>query len=417
MHFAEPKSKDLTVDLLVIGGGVIGCATLRAAMQRYPRLSACLLEAEPKLAMHQSGRNSGVVHVGYNQKPGTIKAEFVVEGNRRLREFCKQRNVQLIEDGILVAAQNDVQVQVIEQLYERGCKNGAKLKLIDAKELREAEPYSSGVAALYAPEGASFDSAAYVQALAQDAREAGATIVCLQPVTGLSEEDSYVYVRTQNSTRTADTTHIKARVVINAGGLQADRLAHQLGIGGEFKIIPFRGEYYELIPQRRMLVNSHLYAAPDLNFPFLGVHFSRTFDGRVTIGPGAVLAPGRNAYIRTQFDIKDIADMVSFGGFWRMFASRSFRQQAQREWKKSFFKGAVYDEARQLVPTLSIEDLVPYRAGIRAQVVNLRGELIDDLIVEETPRSIHVLNAVSPALTCSLPFADHILSLLEPKLS
>jgi (S)-2-hydroxyglutarate dehydrogenase len=398
-----------TADLVVIGGGVIGCATVAAVQKRYPKLRTYLLEAESELALHQSGRNSGVVHVGYNQKPGTIKARFVVEGNRRLREFCKQHKVPLVEDGILVVAQNNNQLPVIEQLYKQGCENGARLSLVDAKELRDREPYSSGVAALYAPEGASFDSRSYVQALAQQARDSGARIVCDQPVVLLAEETSNVVMRTR-------TQSFKARVVVNAGGLHADRLAHQLDVGTNYKIIPFRGEYYELKPDKRELVKTHLYAAPDLNFPFLGVHFSRTFDGHVTIGPGAVLAPGRAAYTKTQFNCRDLLDMMSFKGFWRMFASKDFRQQVQREWKKSFFKSAVYEEARQLVPQLRIDDLVPYRAGIRAQVVNGKGDLVDDLIVEETPRSIHVLNAVSPALTCSLPFADDILSRLESKL-
>lgn len=397
-----------TFDLAVVGGGVIGVATMRAVLQRHRGLSACLIERESELARHQSGRNSGVVHVGYNQKPGTIKAKFVVEGSRRIRQYCRERNIPLVEDGILVIARNEAENAVLQELYSRGTKNGARLQIIDKKKLNELEPDAAGIAALLAEEGASFDSRRYVLSLAQDAEALGARFFLSQSVLRLKEHLDFVEIETSSQT-------VRAKVLVCAAGLHADRLAHQLGLGKDFHMVPFRGEYHELIPERRYLVRSHIYPAPNLLFPFLGVHLSRTFDGRVLVGPGAVLALGRENYSKTDINWCDVADMVRQRGFWRLFARKEFCDVARQEWKKSFFPAAVAEEARELLPALEYSDLVESRAGIRAQVVSSAGELVDDLTVEQSPRTIHVLNAVSPALTCSLPFADYLCNMVEQR--
>lgn len=400
---------DETFDVVVIGGGVIGCAVTRAALLQHPRLRVCLIEKEPGLGSHQSGRSSGVVHVGYNQKPGTLKAKFVVEGSRRIRQLCRERNVPLVEGGILVVAESEKQVEVLSELFKRGQANGAKVELIDERSLRDHEPYAAGIAALFAPEGASLDSKGFVLALAQEARSLGTQLACSESVTHLREAGSEVEVQTTRR-------RVRGRVVVNAAGLHADRLARQLGLGDSYQIIPFKGEYHELIPERRHMVRSHIYPLPDLNFPFLGVHLSRTFDGRVRVGPGAVLALGRESYDRFSYDARDLTGMLAYPGFWRMWACREFRAMAGREWKKSVLKRAVAAEARRLLPVLQASDLVGSPCGIRAQLVARNGHLVDDLVIEETPRSLHLLNAVSPALTCSLPYAEHIVSLITPKL-
>jgi L-2-hydroxyglutarate oxidase len=398
-----------TFDLAVVGGGVIGAATVRACLQKHRGLKACLIEREPELARHQSGRNSGVVHVGYNQKPGTVKARFVVEGSRRLRQYCREHNVALVEDGILIVAKDEREVAVLKELKKRGDGNGARVEIVDAERLHELEPQAAGIAALLAPDGSSFDSRGYVLSLAEAGRELGATFFLSEAVQDLKENGNGVEIQT--STRT-----IRAKVLVCAAGLYADRLAHKLGMGLKYQMVPFRGEYHELIPERRDLVRAHIYPAPDLHFPFLGVHLSRTFDGRVLVGPGAVLALGRESYDKSQINLSDIFEMARRKGFWKLFLSKEFRDVARQEWKKSLFAQAVLAEAQQLLPALRNGDLVPSRAGIRAQLVSQDGQLVEDLTVEESDRTIHVLNAVSPALTCSLPFADHLSELVDKRL-
>lgn len=393
-------------DLLVIGGGVIGCAVARAMLLRHPHYRVAVLNKDAELALHQSGRNSGVVHVGYNQKPGTIKARFVVEGSARLRKYCREHGLPLVENGIAVVARTEPEEAVIAELQARGAANGAVVELIGKQKLHDLEPYVAGRAALFAPEGASFDARSFVLSLAAEFIAAGGQVCNTEAVTGLEETSSHVIVTTNRRT-------IKASMLVNAAGLFADRIARMLGAGKGYAVVPFRGEYYELAQERRFLVRSHVYAAPDLHFPFLGVHFSKTVTGQVTIGPGAVLALGREAYGRADMNPVDILQMSQFPGFWRMFASGDFRRAATLEWRKSLFKSAVHAEAQELIPEVQCRDLLPYRSGIRAQVVDTAGKLIDDLVVDQTPRSLHVLNAVSPALTCSLPFADHIVGLMD----
>jgi L-2-hydroxyglutarate oxidase len=385
----------------IAGGGVLGCAVARALLQRQPHLSLCLLEKEADTGLHQSGRNSGVVHAGYNQKPGSLKARFVVEGSRRLRQFCREHSVALKEDGILVLARNESEAATLQTLYERGQANGAQVQLVEKADIAAFEPEAAGRAALWAKEGASFDARGYVRALRQEAVCQGAEVRVSAAVTGLEEQADGVVVRTARG-------NLLARVFVNAAGLHADRLAARLGVGQEYRIVPFRGYYSELIPERRALVRAHIYPCPDLNFPFLGVHLSRTFDDRVLVGPGAALALGREAYEISNLQASDVLEMLAFSGFWRLLTRPEFRGLLRQEWKKSLSPAAVAAEARQLVPAARPEDLMPSRAGIRAQLVARDGRLVEDLVVETTPRSVHILNAVSPALTCSLPFADHI---------
>ena len=392
-------------DVIIAGGGVIGSAVARALLIRQPSLKVLLIEKENRLAAHQSSRNSGVVHVGYNQKPGTLKARLVVEGSRRLRAFCRETGVPLFEGGILVVARTQGEVETIQILCERGQANGARVRMIDREELARREPHATGIAALEAPEGASFDAHAYVQALANQARSMGTIVQFSEAAIGLEEKPGWVEVHARAPGELAFHAY-QARVFINAAGLHADRLAWKMGCGCRYLVVPFRGYYSELAPDRRFLVNSHLYACPDLNFPFLGVHLSRNFDGRVRVGPGAMLALGREAYRLTDVHLADCREMLLFPGFWRMAVSPTFLRLLRQEWKKSFFRSAVAAEARMLVPELRTKDLRPSDSGIRAQLVSEDGKLVDDLVVEDTPRSIHILNAVSPALTCSLPFAD-----------
>jgi L-2-hydroxyglutarate oxidase len=391
-------------DLVIVGGGVIGAAVARAASLKHG-WSICVIEKEPELALHQSGRNSGVVHAGYNPKPGSLKAKFIVEGSRRVREFCRAKGVACVEDGILVVGSR-AQEGILRELHARGTANGAKVEWVEGARLRELEPNVEADCAMRAPEGASFDSRGYVKALAAEAK---AEFAVGERVLRVRETDGVELDTTRRS--------VRARAMFNAGGLHADRLAHQLGVGREHQIVPFRGEYWELTGPSRELVRSHVYPCPDLKFPFLGVHVSRTHDGRCIAGPSAALVPGREAYGRLDFDGRDVAEMLRWPGLRRMALSAEFLALFRREWRKSFFVSAVVEEVRRLVPSVRAGDVTGYRAGIRAQVVSRDGRLVDDLVVVETLRTVHALNAVSPALTCSMPFADWTLERIERKLT
>ena len=396
-------------DLIIIGGGVIGCAIARAALLAMPSLSLALIESESDLSMHQSGRNSGVTHVGYNQKPGTLKAKLVVSGSARLKDYCRKHGVAVVEDGIAIVASCEEQTETLHELARRGQANGAVVEVVDKKRLSQLEPNAAGVAALWAPQGASFDARGYVLSLAREARELGAQIFLGETVKELRETTSWIEVET-------DKRLLRGKALVNAAGVMADRLAHKLGVGLDYQIIPFKGGYWELIPERRPLVRAHIYPAPNLAFPFLGVHLSRTFDGKILVGPGAVLACGRKAYGRFDFDLLDLAEMFGFEGFWKLFSSKDFCDMARKEWEKTFFASAVLKEAQSLVPELRRQDIIISRSGIRAQLVSRQGKMVDDLTIEQTARTLHILNAVSPALTCSLPFADNVVSLITPRL-
>ena len=392
-------------DVIIVGGGVIGCATARAIALKRPSLSVCILEKEGDLARHQSGRNSGVVHAGYNQKPGTMKAKFVVDGSRRLRAFCRERGVSVIEDGILIVGRT-AQEATLRELKGRGEANGARIEWVEKARLKDLEPHVEGDCAIRAVEGASFDARGYVKALAAESR----VPVRLSERVVRVREDGVVAIQTTKG-------DYECRVLFNAGGLHADRLAHQLGVGRDYQILPFRGEYWELVGEAKGLVRSHIYPCPDLQFPFLGVHLSRTFDQRVIVGPSAALVPGREAYGRFSFSARDVLEMIEWRGLRRMIASSEFWELFRREWRKTFFLSAVVKEIQQLVPAIRKKDVIRSRSGIRAQVVDRDGKLVDDLVLVETARTVHALNAVSPALTCSLPFADHVAERIESKLS
>lgn len=388
-------------DVLVLGAGAIGASVAYHLAREGVRVE--VIEKELAPALHQSGRSSGVLHAGYNQKPGSAKARYVVEGNHRLRQFCLERRIPLQEGGILVVARAEPQIAVLAQLQRRAKANGANVRMLDEAGLCEVEPHARGLQALQAHEGASFDAEAYVRALAEDATRHGARF--RYGVKALHVGDGRV--------RT-DRGVFDAKVVVNAAGLYADVLAGQLA--PDMRVIPFRGFYAELTPARRGLVRSHVYAAPDLEFPFLGVHLSRRTDGRVIVGPGAMLALGREAYALASLRGGGLGRTLGWRGFWRMAVAPRFRTLFRRELAKSLRLKSIWKEARLLVPELAPADLVRSYAGNRAQQVAKDGKLVEDIVVRETATSVHVLNAVSPGLTCSLPFGEHLAKLAQRKL-
>src|SRR5881392_521902 len=398
------------IDVVIIVAGAIGASTALHLARAGRRVM--VLEKEPGPALHQSGRNSGVVHAGYNVKPGTAKARFCLEGNRQLRAYCAERGIPLEVGGILVVARTEPERAVLAELHQRATGNGVDVRMLDAEGIRAAEPHAVGIEALQAREAGSFDARAYVHALAGDAVRAGAEI--LYDTRVLRIEDASLRDPAAGSgdvTLRTSKGPVSARVAVNAAGLYADTLAGALA--PDMRVIPFRGYYAELAPARRNLVRSHVYAAPDLNFPFLGVHLSRRTDGRVIVGPGAMLAFGREAYRLAQVQPRDLLSTLLWPGFYRMMVQPRFRALVRSELLKSLFLGRIAAEARLLIPELEAGDLVRSYAGNRAQVVSRSGELVDDIVVRRSGRTVHVLNAVSPGLTCSLPFGRYLAQMCE----
>jgi L-2-hydroxyglutarate oxidase LhgO len=305
----------------------------------------------------------------------------------------------MIEGGILIVARAESEIATLKELERRAAANGVEARIVDEADLRDIEPAAAGIRALHAPEGASFDSKAYVTALLADATAAGATVRYGVRVRSLDSAPGDVLLRTSAGP-------FEAVVVVNCAGLHADRVAG--AVSHDLRVIPFRGYYAELTAERRHLIRSHLYAAPDLEFPFLGVHLSRQADGRVLIGPGAMLAFGREAYRLHQVSPRDLAETVTWPGFGRFLMQGKATRMMRREIHKSLSLKAIWREARLLVPQLQAADLVRSFAGNRAQLVTRDGKLVDDMLVRETERAVHVLNAVSPGLTASLPFGEHL---------
>ena len=397
-------------DVVVIGGGVIGVSVARALILRRPNLKIAVLEKESSVAKHTSGRNSGVLHAGFNQKPGTLKARCCVEGNARSREYALKNKVPMKQVGTLVTALNQAEIGVLEELLARGNANGVPdLKIIDAKKLRELEPNARGVAALHAPSAAIVDSRAFVETLAKEAQEKGVQFLFGHRVTGIEENPGGYKISSQNNSRL--TTH-GSRFLVNCAGLYADRVAHFLDVGKNYRIVPFRGEYFKLSPFKSGIINSMVYPVPNLKYPFLGVHWTKKIDGSVAIGPNAVIAFGRESYKTFAINWREALAMLDLS-FFKMLASVEFREHAFDQLRLSVSKAAFLKEALRLVAGINKEDLLPGPAGNRAQLVNERGNLVDDLVVETKGSSVHVLNAVSPGFTSALPFADFVLSQLS----
>jgi L-2-hydroxyglutarate oxidase len=387
-------------DVAVIGAGVVGLS-VSLHLARRSDLDVAVLEKEPHLGAHQSGRNSGVLHPGFNYEPGTLQAEFAVAGTQRTKRFCAAHDVPLAERGVVVIARTRSEERRLDALADQAAANGVTASVVDEGTLADIEPHAAGRAALHCPEAAAIDSEAYVHALADAARASGVTRYMNAEMTGITDRGKGHLLET-------GVGPVSCRYLVNAAGLGADRLARALDVGEGYRIVPFRGEYREVIADRRNLCQTMIYPTPDPELPFLGVHFTRGADDRVIVGPNAVLAFGREAYGRYEVDLRDLGETLGYRGFWRLLADPKMLRIAVSELEKTYRPEGFLAAARELVPALEGGDLRDSYAGIRAQVVSAEGELVNDPLFVDGPDSTHVLNAVSPGLTCSLPFGDHL---------
>jgi L-2-hydroxyglutarate oxidase len=390
-----------TYDILIVGGGCVGCSVARSLAEKS-NLDIAVVEKEYHFAIHQSGRNSGVLHPGFNYEPGSLKARFSTEGTKRMKSYADENDIPIKEIGVVVVAQTDAEEIRLNNLQEQAKANGVKTELLQTPaEINEHEPHVTGQAALFAPEAASIDAQQYVYALARNASDEGVDFYMGSRVEDIVPSGNGFVVHTT-------TGQLAARYVVNAAGLHADHLAHKLGIGEDYRIIPFRGEYYELVPEKRYLVNSMIYPTPDPELPFLGVHYTRRTDDKVIVGPNAVLAFGREAYKNTQFDLEDLSEILRYRGFRHLMMSSKMLKVAWNELNKSYRKEKFVAAAQRLLPAVQDDDFRKSYSGIRAQLVSADGSLVKDPLFEHGQNSTHVLNAVSPGLTCSLPFGDYL---------
>jgi L-2-hydroxyglutarate oxidase len=382
-----------TFDVAVIGGGIVGTATAMALTART-RLTLVVLEVEPALAAHQTGNNSGVIHSGLYYKPGSLKATNCVKGRQQLYRFCERHQIPHERCGKLVVATAADELPVLDELERRGRANGLQgLARLGPAGIRSLEPAVSGIAALHVPDTGIVDYAEVTRAFASLVQSAGGEIR-----TGAGVRR--VVRRTDGLVLETAAGEVTCRALINCAGLQSDRVARLCGVEPGLRIVPFRGEYYELVPERRHLVRNLVYPVPDPRFPFLGVHFTRMVHGGVEAGPNAVLAFKREGYWRTSFSARDTAELLSYRGFWRMAAK--YWTMGLGEMYRSASTGAFVRALRRLVPELARADLRPGGAGVRAQALEPSGSLVDDFRIIEVERMIHVLNAPSPAATASI---------------
>ena len=379
---------------MIVGGGIIGLSVALEITQRFPRLRTLLLEKEDRVGRHQSGHNSGVIHSGIYYKPGSLKAKLCVAGAAAMIEFCREHGIPHNICGKVIVATSQEELQPLEELRRRGEANGvAGVRLIGSAELRDLEPNAAGLQALVVPSTGVTDYVAVCDKYAELIVDRDGSILTSAEVLSIKRGASEIVVETRRGA-------FSTTCLINCAGLFSDRLSRMAGDEPEVTIAPFRGEYYELVPERSSLVRALIYPVPDPRFPFLGVHFTRRVSGRVDAGPNAVLAFRREGYRRTDFKLKDLASSLAFPGFWRMAAK--YWRSGFDEVHRSFSKPAFVRALQRLVPAVRDEDLVPGGSGVRAQALKRDGTLVDDFQFVQFGKMLHVLNVPSPAATASL---------------
>ncbi|KAL9952047.1 hypothetical protein ACROYT_G039247 [Oculina patagonica] len=418
-RFQRHLATQASYDLVIVGGGIVGLGTARELILRHPTLKLAVVEKENELSVHQSGKNSGVVHCGIYYTPGSLKAKLCVEGLDLTYKYCDEKNIPYKKCGKIIVAVEKKELPQLEKLYQRGLENGVKdLKILDSKEIKEVEPYCEGLSAILSPNTGILDWAEVAKSYGDDFKKAGGDIYTGYEVTDFtcSPESS------QSQEKEAGHTHpvtvhgknvspISCRYVVTCGGLYSDRLAEKSGCKKDPRIVPFRGEYLKLKDEKSYLVNGNIYPVPDPNFPFLGVHFTPRIDGSVWLGPNAVLAFAREGYKLTDVNVKDLIDALGYRGLRKlMFQYFTF---GVGEYYRGIIKSAQVKQLQRYVPSLKVEDVEKGPAGVRAQAMDRDGNLVDDFVFDGGSgdigsRVLHVRNAPSPGATSSLAIAKMV---------
>jgi L-2-hydroxyglutarate oxidase LhgO len=398
---------DRQTDLLIIGAGIVGLATALEVTRRFPGMHVIVVEKENHVAAHQTGHNSGVIHSGLYYKTGSLKARNCVAGAVSMKRFCQEHSIPYEECGKVVVATTTEEVPGLQQLHQRGIANGVPgLRMLQRDQFREIEPHCEGLAALQVPSTGIVDYTVVAQKYAELIGRAGGQIALNAKVVGLREDGTRNVVETKAGA-------FRARYVINCAGLYSDAITRMAGVQTDLEIIPFRGEYYEVRPERRSLVKALIYPVPDPRFPFLGVHFTRRVNGSVEAGPNALLAFRREGYTGAPPDLTEAMETLRFRGFWKM-AGKYWRMglaEQYRSWVKSAFAKAL----QRMVPELEESDLTPGGSGVRAQAVDRNGSLVDDFHFVHSRNMIHVCNVPSPAATASLEIGKEIVAMLAER--
>jgi L-2-hydroxyglutarate oxidase len=390
-----------TFDITIIGAGIVGLSSAYKFTVAHPNLNILVLEKEADVAVHQTGRNSGVIHSGIYYKPGSYKAKNCINGRNQLVEFCGEHDIDYEICGKVIVATDEDERSRLQSIYERGLENGIEgIKLIGEKELHEVEPYVNGVEAIRVPCSGIVDYKGVCRVLADlITNQPGNEMLFNQKVSGVFPDDGTLRVKTEKET-------FYSKQIINCAGLQSDLVAKSAGVEPHIQIVPFRGEYYELTPEAQHKVNGLIYPLPNPEFPFLGVHFTRMVLGGVECGPNAVFAFNREGYEKTSFNFQDTIETVNFPGFW-ILAGQHWRQGID-EYYRSFSKRAFLQNLQKLIPSITIDDITPSPAGVRAMALKMNGDILDDFWFEKRSDQVHVLNAPSPAATAGLAIGDEV---------
>ncbi|WP_243292682.1 L-2-hydroxyglutarate oxidase [Bacillus sp. FJAT-47783] len=391
-------------DFMIVGGGIVGLSVGVALYEKYPNSKVLVLEKENEWASHQTGHNSGVIHSGIYYKPGSFKAQFARQGSKSMTEFCQKHGIEHDICGKVIVATKEKELPLLDNLYRRGLQNQLNIRKISSDELHELEPHVNGLAAIHVPMAGIVNYKQVSEKFAEIIEGNGGDLSLNTTVQHISEGSDGVEVETNKGT-------FRSRLLINCAGLHSDRVAKLAGYKTDMKIVPFRGEYYMLKPEKRHLVKNLIYPVPNPEFPFLGVHFTRMIDGRVEAGPNAVLSFKREGYTKTDFNLKDFAETMSYKGFWKL--ASKYMKEGMEEMARSFSKSKFVESLQELIPEIKANDLESAPAGVRAQALKPNGELVDDFHIVVGNKSIHVCNAPSPAATASIQIGKEVVNKLS----
>ncbi|MBY7896414.1 L-2-hydroxyglutarate oxidase [Vibrio fluvialis] len=397
-------------DYVIVGGGIVGVSTAWQLKQQYPDKSILLVEKEAGFSRHQTGHNSGVIHAGVYYAPGSLKADFCKRGVERTLSFCAKHDIPVENCGKLLVATNEVEFERMQALFERCLQNELDVELLDAAQLKLAEPNITGLGAIYVKATSIVNYRLVTEKMAEEFKALGGEVCLSTEVVGLNETKQEISVQCRYK---GSPITFHSQFLVSCSGLMADRMTKMLGLATDFQIIPYRGEYYRLAPKHNQVVKHLIYPIPDPDLPFLGVHLTRMIDGSVTVGPNAVQGFKREGYGKVNISVRDVWEMLRFSGFWKVTAKNL--KTGLVEMKNSLWKPGYLQLVRKYCPSIELADLQPYPAGIRAQAVLSDGTLVHDFLFAESPRSLHVCNAPSPAATSAMPIGEYICQKIAAK--